>query len=124
MPAKLARPSAETLAAGTRQGLTPAELARIVKILGREPGELELGLFALNWSEHCSYKSSKRFLRKLPSESPRVLQGPGENAGVIRLDDELAIAFKVESLITPERNAEPLLGNGDGLRLLRGLKQT
>ncbi len=114
MPAKLARPSAETLAAGTRQGLTPAELARIVEILGREPGELELGLFALNWSEHCSYKSSKHFLRKLPSESPRVLQGPGENAGVIQLDDELAVAFKVESHNHPSA-VEPFNGAATGI---------
>ena len=78
-------------------GLTEDEYARILKILGREPGIVELGIFSVMWSEHCSYKSSRIHLRKFPTKGDRVLQGPGENAGVIDLGDGLAAVFKMES---------------------------
>ncbi|HZR10195.1 MAG TPA: hypothetical protein VFA79_16540, partial [Myxococcales bacterium] len=61
-------------------GLSHDEYARICKLLGRDPNLVELGVFSAMWSEHCSYKSSRRFLRNLPTRGPRVLQGPGENA--------------------------------------------
>ena len=64
-------------------GLAPEEYARVLEILGRRPNEVELGIFAAMWSEHCSYKSSKKWLRTLPTEGPLVLQGPGENAGAV-----------------------------------------
>ncbi len=63
--------------------LTPEEYGRIVSILGREPSYTELGIFSVMWSEHCSYKSSRLHLKKLPTRGSRVLQGPGENAGII-----------------------------------------
>jgi phosphoribosylformylglycinamidine synthase len=107
-------PEVKTLEAGTRHGLNAQELTRILEILGHEPSELELGLFSLNWSEHCSYKSSKRFLKKLPTQSRRVLQGPGENAGVVMLDDELGVAFKVESHNHPSA-VEPFNGAATGI---------
>jgi phosphoribosylformylglycinamidine synthase subunit PurL len=78
-------------------GLTAEEYARILKILGREPNFTELGIFSVMWSEHCSYKSSKVHLRRLPTRGPQVLQGPGENAGVVDIGDGLAAAFKMES---------------------------
>jgi phosphoribosylformylglycinamidine synthase len=107
-------PSAKALDASARHGLSAEELARIVEILGHEPSEVELGLFSLNWSEHCSYKSSKRYLKKLPAQGRRVLQGPGENAGVVILDDDLAIAFKVESHNHPSA-VEPFNGAATGI---------
>ena len=64
-------------------GLTPEEYQKIVKLLGREPNYIELGIFSVMWSEHCSYKSSRPLLKMLPTEGPSVLQGPGENAGVV-----------------------------------------
>jgi phosphoribosylformylglycinamidine synthase subunit PurL len=78
-------------------GLTVEEFRRILDLIGRTPNMTELGIFSVMWSEHCSYKSSRPYLRKLPVESPRVLQGPGENAGVIDIGDGLAVAFKIES---------------------------
>jgi len=95
-------------------GLTEREYEAIVALLGREPSELELGIFALNWSEHCSYKSSRRFLRRLPSESERTLKGPGAGAGVLRLDDELVVAFKIESHNHPSA-VEPKHGAATGV---------
>src|ERR1051325_7820067 len=77
--------------------LTPAEYEKIVKLLGREPTYTELGIFSVMWSEHCSYKSSRLHLKKLPTRSDRVLVGPGENAGIIDIGDGWAIAFKIES---------------------------
>ena len=67
----------------TSHGLTVDEYNRIVSILGRDPNLLELGIFSVMWSEHCSYKSSRVHLKTLPTDGPRVLQGPGENAGVL-----------------------------------------
>ena len=80
-----------------RHGLRPDEYDRIVRTLGREPTETELGIFSVMWSEHCSYKSSRIHLRKLPTRGPRVLQGPGENAGAVDIGTGLAAVFKIES---------------------------
>src|SRR6266567_1506267 len=77
--------------------LTPAEYEKIVALLGREPTYTELGIFSVMWSEHCSYKSSRIHLKKLPTRSKLVLQGPGENAGIIDIGGGYAIAFKIES---------------------------
>ena len=78
-------------------GLTDDELTAIVELLGRKPSELELAMYAVMWSEHCSYKSSKRHLKRFPSEAPWVLVGPGEGAGVIDVGDGLAVAIRIES---------------------------
>src|SRR2546430_2032443 len=80
-----------------QHGLTEDEYRRIVGHLGRDPNLVELGIFSAMWSEHCSYKSSRRFLKHLPTKGPRVLQGPGENAGVVDVGGGLAVAFKMES---------------------------
>ena len=86
-----------TLELAAEHGLTAEEYARIQKILGRDPNFTELGIFSVMWSEHCSYKSSKFHLRRLPTRGAQVLQGPGENAGVVDIGDGLAAAFKMES---------------------------
>ncbi len=86
-----------TLKIAEEHGLTEEEYLRILDLIGRTPNLTELGIFSVMWSEHCSYKSSKPYLKKLPVKSPRVLQGPGENAGVIDIGDGLAVAFKIES---------------------------
>ncbi|MEM7024385.1 MAG: phosphoribosylformylglycinamidine synthase subunit PurL, partial [Pseudomonadota bacterium] len=78
-------------------GLSEAEYERIVAILGRAPNLLELGIFSVMWSEHCSYKSSRHWLRQLPTEAPWVICGPGENAGVVDVGDGMAAVFKIES---------------------------
>ncbi|RPI04810.1 MAG: phosphoribosylformylglycinamidine synthase subunit PurL, partial [Zetaproteobacteria bacterium] len=78
-------------------GITPDEYRRILTILGREPNFTELGIFSVMWSEHCSYKSSRVHLKTLPTQGPCILQGPGENAGVVDIGDGLAIVFKMES---------------------------
>ena len=90
------------------------EYAKITEILGREPNYTELGIFSVMWSEHCSYKSSKIHLKKLPTESALVLQGPGENAGVIDIGDGWAIAFKIESHNHPSF-IEPFQGAATGV---------
>ena len=77
--------------------LTPEEYDKIVSLLGREPTYTELGIFSVMWSEHCSYKSSRLHLKKLPTRSKHVLVGPGENAGIIDIGGDYAIAFKIES---------------------------
>src|ERR1700704_324653 len=74
-------------------GLTDGEAGRIQELLGREPNHFELAVFSLLWSEHCGYKHSAPLLRRLPSAGEHVLQGPGENAGVLDLGDGLAVAF-------------------------------
>ena len=74
-------------------GLSTDEYARIVQTLGRTPTFEELGVFSVMWSEHCSYKSSRRFLRRLPTTGPTILQGPGENAGIVDIGDGLAAVF-------------------------------
>ncbi|RMH49232.1 MAG: phosphoribosylformylglycinamidine synthase II, partial [Alphaproteobacteria bacterium] len=78
-------------------GLTADEYRRILDLLGRPPSFTELGIFSAMWNEHCSYKSSKKWLRTLPTTGPQVIQGPGENAGVVDIGDGLAAVFKMES---------------------------
>jgi phosphoribosylformylglycinamidine synthase II len=95
-------------------GLTREEYDRVVGILGRDPSYPELGLFSALWSEHCSYKSSRAFLRRLPTRAPHVLQGPGENAGVIDVGDGLALAMKIESHNHPSF-IEPFQGAATGV---------
>src|ERR1700761_6178668 len=94
--------------------LTAPEYEKIVGLLGREPTLTELGIFSVMWSEHCSYKSSRVHLKKLPTDSPRVLQGPGENAGIIDIGDGIAIAFKIESHNHPSF-IEPFQGAATGV---------
>ncbi len=94
--------------------LTESEYGRIVEILGREPNYTELGIFSVMWSEHCSYKSSRLHLKKLPTRSKLVLQGPGENAGVIDIGGGYAIAFKIESHNHPSF-IEPFQGAATGV---------
>ena len=95
-------------------GLTADEYQRVLDILGREPNLTELGIFSVMWSEHCSYKSSRRHLSKLPTSGPRVLQGPGENAGAIDIGDGLAAVFKIESHNHPSF-IEPYQGAATGV---------
>ena len=97
-----------------RHGLTADEYKRIEQILGRAPNETELGIFSVMWSEHCSYKSSRVHLRKFPTTGPRVVQGPGENAGVIDIGDGWVAAFKMESHNHPSF-IEPYQGAATGV---------
>ncbi len=78
-------------------GLTPEEYQLVLQIMGRTPNLTELGVFSAMWSEHCSYKSSKKHLKTLPTEAPWVICGPGENAGVVDIGDGMAAIFKMES---------------------------
>ena len=94
--------------------LTQSEYDLIVKMIGKEPNITELGIFSLMWSEHCSYKSSKVHLKKFPVEGEHVIQGPGENAGVIRIGDGLAAVFKIESHNHPSF-IEPYQGAATGV---------
>ena len=94
--------------------LTGPEYGKIVSLLGREPTYTELGIFSVMWSEHCSYKSSRIHLKKLPTRSKLVLQGPGENAGIIDIGDGYAIAFKIESHNHPSF-IEPFQGAATGV---------
>jgi phosphoribosylformylglycinamidine synthase subunit PurL len=94
--------------------LTQSEYDKILSLLGREPSLTELGIFSVMWSEHCSYKSSRIHLKKLPTESKYVLQGPGENAGIIDVGDGIAIAFKIESHNHPSF-IEPFQGAATGV---------
>jgi phosphoribosylformylglycinamidine synthase len=102
------------LALAREHGLTDEEYAQIVEILGRTPSFPELGIFSVMWSEHCSYKSSKRYLKELPTEGEQVLQGPGENAGVVSIGDGLAVVFKIESHNHPSF-IEPRQGAATGV---------
>ncbi|MBZ0170015.1 phosphoribosylformylglycinamidine synthase [Candidatus Methylomirabilis lanthanidiphila] len=95
-------------------GLTTDEYDRIVAMIGREPNLVELGMFGAMWSEHCSYKSSRVHLATLPTEGPRILQGPGENAGIIDIGDGLALVFKMESHNHPSF-IEPYQGAATGV---------
>jgi phosphoribosylformylglycinamidine synthase II len=97
-----------------RHGVTEGEYARIQELLGREPNLLELGLFSVMWSEHCSYKSSRVHLKTLPTTGPRVVQGPGENAGAVDIGDGLAAVFKIESHNHPSF-IEPYQGAATGV---------
>ncbi len=97
-----------------RHGITPDEYARIQELMGREPTLTELGMFSVMWSEHCSYKSSRVYLRTLPTTGPRVVQGPGENAGAVDIGDGLAAVFKIESHNHPSF-IEPYQGAATGV---------
>ena len=99
-----------------RLGVTDDELDAIRERLGgRDPNDLELAMFSVMWSEHCSYKSSKPLLRTLPTAGEGVVAGPGENAGVISIGDGLAVAFKIESHNHPSRR-RAVPGRGDRRR--------
>jgi phosphoribosylformylglycinamidine synthase len=95
-------------------GLSEGEYDTIVEILGRAPNFTELGIFSVMWSEHCSYKSSKKWLKTLPTEGPQVIQGPGENAGVVDIGDGQAVVFKIESHNHPSF-IEPYQGAATGV---------
>ena len=95
-------------------GLTPAEYELIVEEMGREPNQVELAVFSLMWSEHCAYKHSRKLLRGLPTEGPRLALGPGENAGAVDVGDGWVVAFKVESHNHPSA-VEPFQGAATGV---------
>ncbi|HEU4506299.1 MAG TPA: phosphoribosylformylglycinamidine synthase subunit PurL [Nitrospira sp.] len=97
-----------------QHNLTDDEFKKIVEILGREPNITELGMFSVMWSEHCSYKSSRVHLKKLPTTGPRVVQGPGENAGAVDIGDGLCVVFKMESHNHPSY-IEPYQGAATGV---------
>ena len=103
-----------TLALAAEHGLTAEEFARACAILGRVPNLTELGIFSVMWSEHCSYKSSKLWLKTLPTSGPRVICGPGENAGVVDIGDGDAVVFKIESHNHPSY-IEPYQGAATGV---------
>ncbi len=103
--------SAEIVA---EHGLSPDEYEKAFEIMGRAPNLLELGIFSVMWSEHCSYKSSKLWLKTLPTEGPQVIQGPGENAGVVDIGDGQAVIFKIESHNHPSF-IEPYQGAATGV---------
>src|SRR6187397_1772360 len=98
----------------TQHNLTEDEYKKILEILGREPNITELGMFSVMWSEHCSYKSSRVHLKKLPTTGPRVVQGPGENAGAVDIGDGLCVVFKMESHNHPSF-IEPYQGAATGV---------
>ncbi len=106
--------SARDLPRHRQLGLTDDEAARIPRMLGREPTDPELVMFSLMWSEHCSYKHSRPLLSGFPTSGPRVLQGPGENAGVIDVGDGIAVALKIESHNHPSA-VEPFEGAATGV---------
>src|SRR5881296_2428408 len=103
-----------TLEDAVALGLTAEEYGLVCDKLGRAPNEVELAMFSLMWSEHCAYKHSKKLLRTLPTEGPRVVLGPGENAGAVDVGDGLAVAFKVESHNHPSA-VEPFQGAATGV---------
>jgi len=98
----------------SNHGLKESEYKKIILLIGREPNLLELGIFSAMWNEHCSYKSSKKYLKNLPTKNKNVIQGPGENAGVIDVGDEDAIVFKIESHNHPSF-IEPYQGAATGV---------
>jgi phosphoribosylformylglycinamidine synthase len=113
-PVKLPNEPAITPQVVAEHGLAADEYERLLKIMGRTPTMVELGIFSAMWSEHCSYKSSKVWLRKLPTSAPWVIQGPGENAGVIDIGDGQAAIFKMESHNHPSY-IEPYQGAATGV---------
>ncbi len=113
-PVKLPNEPTITPQVVAEHGLAPDEYERLLKIMGRAPTMVELGIFSAMWSEHCSYKSSKVWLKKLPTEAPWVIQGPGENAGVIDIGDGQAAIFKMESHNHPSY-IEPYQGAATGV---------
>jgi phosphoribosylformylglycinamidine synthase subunit PurL len=114
MPTTPANPPAITPQVIEEHGITPAEYEKIKASLGREPSLTELGIFSVMWSEHCSYKSSRVHLKRLPTRSKLVVQGPGENAGIIDIGDGWACAFKIESHNHPSF-IEPFQGAATGV---------
>ena len=106
--------AAESSSKHRELGLTDGEYERIVTQLGREPNDVELAMFSLLWSEHCAYKHSRKLLRRLPTDGPRVVMGPGENAGAVDIGGGLAVAFKVESHNHPSA-VEPFQGAATGV---------
>ncbi|MDP1840551.1 MAG: phosphoribosylformylglycinamidine synthase subunit PurL, partial [Reyranella sp.] len=113
-PVKLPNEPAITPQIVAEHGLAPDEYQRVLSIMGRTPTMVELGIFSAMWSEHCSYKSSKVWLKKLPTSAPWVIQGPGENAGVIDIGDGQAAIFKMESHNHPSY-IEPYQGAATGV---------
>lgn len=103
-----------TIDAVSRFGVAPADVDEVRRRLGRDPNPVEARMFAVMWSEHCGYKHSKRVLRRLPSASPRVLSGPGENAGVLAIGQGWAVAFKIESHNHPSA-VDPYNGAATGV---------
>ena len=97
-----------------QHGLTPEEYEKIKTLIGRNPNFTELGIFSAMWNEHCSYKSSRVWLGTLPTKNKRVIQGPGENAGVIDIDDDDVAIFKIESHNHPSF-IEPYQGAATGV---------
>src|ERR1044072_3792302 len=95
-------------------GLTDSEYDLIVEKMGREPNHLELAMFSLLWSEHCAYKHSRKLLSKLPTEGPRVVMGPGENAGAVDIGNGHSVGFKLESDNRPSA-VEPFQGAATGI---------
>jgi phosphoribosylformylglycinamidine (FGAM) synthase-like enzyme len=114
MPTTHANPPAITPEVIKEHGITPEEYEKIKTSLGREPSLTELGIFSVMWSEHCSYKSSRVHLKRLPTRSKLVVQGPGENAGIIDIGDGWACAFKIESHNHPSF-IEPFQGAATGV---------
>ena len=106
--------AAQTAADAASQGIKADEFAILLDRLGRAPNKVELGIFSVMWSEHCSYKSTRRHLGKFPTKGPRVIQGPGENAGVVDIGDGQACIFKMESHNHPSY-IEPRQGAGTGV---------
>jgi phosphoribosylformylglycinamidine synthase II len=103
-----------TEAVAAEHGLTAEEFSRVRQILGRDPTFTELGIFSVQWSEHCSYKSSRVHLKRLPTKGPQVVEGPGENAGVVDIGDGLCAVFKIESHNHPSF-VEPFQGAATGV---------
>ncbi len=97
-----------------KHGITFEEYKKIVSLIGKKPNLLELGIFSAMWNEHCSYKSSKKYLKTLPTKNKKVIQGPGENAGIIDIEDNDAIVFKIESHNHPSY-IEPYQGAATGV---------
>src|SRR3972149_8026135 len=95
-------------------GLTPEEYQNLREVLGRKPTLTEVGIFSVMWSEHCSYKSSRIYLKELPTRGPHILQGPGENAGIVDIGDGLVAVFKIESH-NPPSFIEPYQGAATGV---------
>jgi len=97
-----------------KHGIKPDEYKKIISLIGKKPNLLELGIFSAMWNEHCSYKSSKKYLKTLPTKNKKVIQGPGENAGVVDIGDNDAIVFKIESHNHPSY-IEPYQGAATGV---------
>src|SRR2546425_5004432 len=113
MTTKLHEPEVSA-ALAMEHGLTADEYERLIRSLGRTPTFTELGIVSVMWSEHCSYKSSRKLLRTLPTEGSAVVQGPGENAGAVSVGDGDAIVFKIESHNHPSA-VEPYQGATTGV---------